>query len=444
MKIFSAKWVVPMDGPPIEYGEVVVDSGSIEAVRPISSPANERIDLGNAVLLPGLINAHSHIEYTALRGFLEDVPFFPWIRALTAIKSHFSQQDWILSAKLGALECLASGITTIGDNTDSGASLDAAVHAGLRGRIYQELFCIDHRTPPADVLDELVRKLAAHSKRKSGLLDVGISPHATYTINPEMFKAIREDPRTRDLPISIHVAESPAEMQLISEGNGPFAEMFERRGIQWQSPRVSPTQYVANQGILGKNTLIIHCTHQSNQDITLTAQSGAAIIHCPKSNAKLGAGIAPLAHWLKRTDLRLGIGTDSALSNNAHDLFEEMRFGLLLQRAALEEVLPVNARHMLELATSRGADALGFGNVVGTLTPGKRADLIAVDLGSLHVIPATDPVNALVYSSRASDVKLTVIDGRVCYSNGQFTDIDTDELRANAAVLAERISMIGN
>jgi cytosine/adenosine deaminase-related metal-dependent hydrolase len=191
MKVFSAKWIVPMDGTAIiEDGEVVIEGDTIAEVRPVQTPANERRDLGNAALLPGLINSHSHLEYTVLRGLLEDVSFFPWIRALTAAKATLDDEDWITSAKLGALECLSSGITTIADNTDSGAALDAALSAGLRGRIYQEFFCIDQRTSVDCVVGALVDKLNNLNQRKNERLHVGISPHATYTINPAMFKAI--------------------------------------------------------------------------------------------------------------------------------------------------------------------------------------------------------------------------------------------------------------
>ena len=431
-----------MDGPVIEDGEVVVVDNLIEAVRPIRTPSNERRDFGNAALLPGLINAHTHLEYTALRGFLEDVSFFPWIRTLNAVKANLKSEDWIDSAKLGALECLASGITTIADNTDSGAAFDAALWSGLRGRIYQEFFCIDHRTSIEEVVEDLVRKITRMSARTVKRLEIGISPHATYTINPAMFRAIRDDVRLRDLPLSIHIAESPAESRLIEHGDGPFADMYRRREIVWQSPGVTPTRYAADQGILKSNSLLIHCVHQNEDDIALVEQSDASIVHCPKSNAKLGAGIAPLTRWLKRRNLKIGIGTDSAVSNNSLDLFEEMRFALLLQRGEQEMVEQITALNLLTMATSGGASALGIDHLVGTLAPGKQADLIAVSFDGLHVVPASDPVKTVVYSSRASDVKLTVINGRVCYENGRFESIDASTAIAAASKIINKITTV--
>jgi len=220
--------------------------------------------------------------------------------------------------------------------------------------------------------------------------------------------------------------------------------MFVRRSINWMPPKVSPTRYVYDQGALKETTLLIHGVHQSLSDIALTHQSGASVIHCPKSNAKLGAGVAPLTEWLKVDGLKLGIGTDSAVSNNSIDLFEEMRFGLLMQRGKHEMVEGVTAAQMLELATVRGAKAMGLENTVGSLRPGLRADIIAVDLNALSLFPARSPLNTLVYSATARDVKLTIIDGEVCYDDLRFVGLDTDTLRVQAAALAHKLSLIGN
>ncbi len=422
--IYAARWILPMDAPPIENGEVVVEDGLISAVRARQTPAAECRDFGEAVLLPGLVNAHSHLEYTALRGFLEDVPFFPWIRALTAAKASLSADDWLWSARLGALECAASGITTLGDNTDAGVTMRVLAEAGQRGTVYQELFGIDDREPIGPILNGLHAKLAAHQQYASDRVKAGVSPHALYTIRPALFAAINEYVKANALPTSIHVAESPAESTLTELGEGPFAEMYVRRGITWQTPLMTPTQYAESMGALGPNTLAVHCVHQTDDDIRLLAETQAAIIHCPKSNAKLGAGIAPLAAWLRTDNLRVGLGTDSAVSNNSLDLWEEMRFALLLQRAKLEDVEAVTAAQVLRMATLGGAEAMGLSSQIGSLTLGKHADLIAVRLNQPHAIPATDPHAALVYSARASDVALTICGGEVIYDSGVWPTLD--------------------
>lgn len=439
--VYAARWVLPIDAPPFEDGEVVVEEGRIAAVRPRQSPASDCRDFGEAVLMPGLVNAHTHLEYTALRGFLEDVPFFPWIRALMAAKGHLNADDWLWSARLGALECIAGGITTIGDNTDAGVTMPVAVEAGLRGVIFQELFGIDHREPIEPIMEGLRRKIAALRLQASARVGVGVSPHALYTIRPALFAAINDYIERENLPTSIHIAESPAESALTEHGDGPFAEMFARRGIVWDAPRVSPTRYAADLGALGPRTLGVHCVHQTAEDIALLASSGAASVHCPKSNAKLGAGIAPLTRWLQTPGLRVSLGTDSAVSNNTLDLFEEMRFALLLQRAAGEEAEGVTARQVLHMATLGGADALGLADQTGSLTPGKRADLIAIKLDAAHATPTTDPEAALVYSARADDVVFSLCDGIVLFDNGAWPTLDVSAILKNARSVREKITV---
>ena len=422
--VYTARWVLPIDGVPLEHGEVVIEDGVIAAVRPCRTPANQRRDFGEAVLMPGLVNAHSHLEYTALRGFLEDVPFFPWIRALTAAKAALTAADWLWSARLGAVESIAAGTTTLGDNTDAGVTMRVLAESGLRGVVYQELFGIDDREPVGPILDSLRATVAVHRRLASDRVLVGVSPHALYTIRPALFTAINAYAAEEGLPTSIHIAESPSESALTERGEGPFAEMYARRGITWEAPKTTPTRYVAELGALGPTTLAVHCVHQTQADILLLAASGAAVIHCPKSNAKLGAGVAPLAAWLRTPGLHLGLGTDSAVSNNALDLFEEMRFALLLQRAVRQEVEVVTARDVVRMATLGGAEALGLAHQTGSLTPGKRADMIAVRLDRPHAVPATDPYAALVYTARADDVLCTLCDGEVLYDSGAWPTLD--------------------
>ena len=438
--VYAARWVLPVDAAPIVDGEVIVEDGVIAAVRPCRTPTNERRDLGDAILMPGLVNAHSHLEYTALRGFLEDVPFFPWIRALTAAKAALTAEDWLWSARLGALECLAAGITTLGDNTDAGVTMRVLAESGLRGVVYQELFGIDDREPIAPILDSLRVKVAAHQRLASDRVSVGVSPHALYTIRPALFAAINVYVAEAGLPTSIHIAESASESALTERGEGPFAEMYARRGITWEPPITTPTQYAADMDALGPQTLAVHCVHQTHADIALLASTGAAIIHCPKSNAKLGAGVAPLASWLQTPGLRLGLGTDSAVSNNALDLFEEMRFALLMQRAVRQDVEVVTARDVVRLATLGGAEAMGLSTQIGSLTPGKRADLIAVRLDRPHAVPATDPYAALVYAARADDVLFTLGNGEVLYDHGLWPTLDAPAIMNGARAARVKFS----
>ena len=437
-----ARWVLPVDGPAIENGEVVVSgakiiavgpAGATEADAPISDVPYNIIALGDAILLPGLVNVHTHLDYTVMRGLLEDIAFFPWIRELTMRKAALTQEDWRASAILGAAEAVAGGVTTIGDCTDSGAACLGAKTLGMRGIIYQEVFGIDELRSVQEIVAELVGKVARRRDETKGTaLHIGISPHSPYTVRPALMQALSELATNETLPVCIHTAESQAEAELLRSGTGAIAEMFTRRSIDWNVPKRSTVAYLDSFGIVGPQTLLVHGVQTSAGDRDIVRTRGAAWAHCPKSNAKLGNGVAPLGiltdirhkegealntirGFASQSRVRIGLGSDSVASNNTMDLFEEMRFAVLMQRAARRKIEAMTAREAVEMATIGGARALNLEAEIGSLTPGKRADICAVRLNDLHSFPAYDPYNALVYAARASDVVLTMIDGVIRY-----------------------------
>ena len=440
--IYRAAWVVPVTGEPIENGELVTQGDRIVAVRPAEGAIDSNgIDFGDAILIPGLVNVHTHLDYTFLRGCLEDVDFFPWIRELTARAFTIAPEDWAASATWGAAEAVSSGVTTIGDCSFSGAALHGAKTVGLGGIIYQEVFGIDeHRSVP-EILIDLQEKVAVLREQCSGsLLEVGISPHAPYTVRAALMRALGEYAEAEKLPVCIHAAESQAESSLLQNGSGPFAEMFARRGIAWEAPGTSTVAYLGELGVLGSRTLLVHGVQISASDRTILERHDVAWAHCPKSNAKLGAGIAPLGLLSQRSleeeseerdpgasnDAevrsygrypRVGLGSDSVASNNTVDLFEEMRFAVLMQRAAHRKIEVMSARAALELATIQGAHALRMESEIGSLEPCKRADFCVVALDQLHNSPVYDPYNALVYAARGSDVLYTVVGGKCRYDS---------------------------
>jgi cytosine/adenosine deaminase-related metal-dependent hydrolase len=410
--------VLPVVREPIENGEVVVEEGRIVEVRPATASATDALDFGDAILLPGLVNVHTHLDYTVMRGVLEDIPFFPWIRELTARKAALTWEDWIASATWGAAEAVAGGVTTLGDCTDSGAAFYGAKTLGMRGIVYQEVFGIDESQTVPDIVAELHAKVERLRADANGsLLTVGISPHAPYTVRPALFRTLAEYANAENLALCIHAAESRAEAELIRSGSGPIAEMFTRREIAWESPGVSTVAYLDSLGILGPRTLLVHGIQVSASDRHLCRERGVAWAHCPKSNAKLGNGVAPLG-ILGRTHFeesrsKIGLGSDSVASNNTMDMFEEMRFAVLMQRGARHRIEALTAREVVEMATIGGANALGMESEIGSIETGKRADLCVARLNDLHSAPAYDPYNALVYAARASDVLWTMIDGEV-------------------------------
>jgi len=420
--ILRAEWVLPVAREPIEQGEVVVQNGVIVDVRRRSGTRGgaDVLDFGEAVILPGLVNVHTHLELTALRGAVEDLPFFEWIRRLVEMKDVLAEQDWRDSALWGALEAAASGITTVADTTDSGASAYALLQTGLRGRVYQEVFAVQPEQSPTKTLGKLEDKLQwLHRATRGSLVEIGVAPHTLYTVRPAVMTALREYTREKGYPVCIHVAESADEIALLQEGKGKFAQMYAERGIPWETQGKHPVDILQEQGWLDANTLLVHAVHTDSRHAELFASTGTAIAHCPQSNAKLYNGVAPLSEWLAQ-EVKVGLGTDSVVSNNTLDMFAEMRSAVLLQRATRGVDSCMTARKAIEMATTGGAHALGMAERIGTLEPGKQADLCVLSLNGAHSFPTCDPVTALVFSAHASDVLMTMVAGKIVYRQGEY------------------------
>jgi 5-methylthioadenosine/S-adenosylhomocysteine deaminase len=240
-----------------------------------------------------------------------------------------------------------------------------------------------------------------------------------------------------ELPVMMHAAESLAEDQLLREGRGLFASGLAMRGIQWRTPGLSPIRYLQETGVLDTRPLLAHCIRVDDEDIEIIAQSGAGVAHCPKSNAKLGHGRAPLGKFLAH-NIRVGLGTDSVASNNSGDLIEEARFASLLAR--LEEQGRVDAATALTAATVGGARALKMEEQIGDLHEGKQADLAIVRFGATHQLPSYDPVSTLIFSSSGRDVIQTVVAGKEVFRDGRVTTVDEERLRFRMIEIASKLS----
>src|SRR5215831_19416552 len=411
-KIYSARWVLPISQPVIESGAVVIDGSNIAAVgnrhdmlAGFSGVPHE--DPGNAAILPGLVNTHSHLELTVMRGFLEPVEhdFFAWLRKLTVARLNMSEEDLFISAAYGAWEAARAGITCLADSSSFATqSMRALQEAGLRGIVYQESFGPDPRLAIENV-GKLRAQLDAMRVIETELVRAGVSPHAPYTVSAAQLQMIARLAIDQALPLMMHAAESEAEREFMVRGTGSFAEGLKARAIDWQAPGVSTVRYLHEHGVLETKPLLAHCIDVDETDLQLIKQAGAGIAHCPKSNAKLGHGHAPFARFLQQ-EIRVGLGSDSVASNNVCDIFEEARFAALL---ASERVC---AHEALVAATRGGARALGLEDRIGSLEPGMAADLTAVSLDDWHQQPVRDPVASLIFSSSGRDVVLTVVDGK--------------------------------
>ena len=447
--IYAARWVLPSSTAPVLNGAIVVERERIVAVGDRSNlsekfPDARFHDLGEAALLPGLVNVHSHLELTVMRGFLEtkEADFFAWLQKLTTARlERMTPEDLYVSAAWGACEAARAGVTCLGDASEAAAeSMRALSDVGLRGTVYQESFGPDPRLASENV-EKLKAKVAALRELETPLVRVGVSPHSPYTVCATQLKVISEFALAESLPVMMHAAESAAEDLLVREGSGPFAEELAKRGIEWQTPGVSTIRYLERTGILRTKPLLAHCIRVDDADIETIKEADAKVAHCPKSNAKLGHGRAKYATFLK-CGLDVGLGSDSVASNNTCDLLEESRFALLLARSAME---PADARDLLtaaqtlRTATLGGARSLGLASKIGEVREGLQADFIAVALNGAHQLPGYDPVSTLILASSGRDVLLTVVAGREVYSDGRVTTIDEDGLRARMIEIATKL-----
>lgn len=441
--VYRARWVLPVTAPPIRDGAVLVgDDGRIAAVGPAQSidaaPGTQIHDLGEAILLPGLINAHGHAELSVFRGALEELDFPDWILRLVGTKrAVLSSADLQAAARWSAIEAIRAGITTFAATEASDAAVHALDEAGLRGVIYQEVFGPD----PAQA-EEAMEGLRTKARRLRSLssdrVRIGISPHAPFTVSDRLYRAATEFARAEGLPMAVHIAESAAERALITRGDGAFAPGLRARGIDTPRRGRSSIELLDRLGVLAARPLLIHCVDLDGDDIERIADSESSVAHCPVANVKLGHGTAPIVE-LREAGITVALGTDSVGSNNRLDLLEEARIAALMQRGRLRRVDALPTETLLRMVTVEGARALGLQGEVGELRPGMQADLCAVSIEAPHTQPVHDPLATLFHAARGSDVILTVVAGRVLFAGESVLTLNEQEVRQAIEQCAERM-----
>jgi cytosine/adenosine deaminase-related metal-dependent hydrolase len=423
--VISADWVLPIEGPPLRDGAVAIEGGRIAAVGS-TDELGEGSHYAGAVIAPAFVNAHSHIEYAVYAGFGDSLTdFAEWIRLHTERKRRIGWEEYVAIARLGAAECLRSGIGTIGDCSFSGAAAVAMDELGLRGIAYLEVFGAD----PVDALaqfEELRGRAAEHFKERVAL---GVSPHAPYSISPAVYHACSE----LGHPLATHISESESEVRYLLDGGGAWET------ISWlvDPPGTTGTRLLAREGLLGPHVLAAHCVVIEPDEIALLAEHDVAVAHCPRSNAYVGCGIAPLRE-LRAAGLRVGVGTDGVSSTPSQDYFDELRAVVMMARARERRPDAMTAAVALELGTLGGARALGLEREIGSLVPGKRADLTVVSLEGSPYFPIEDPAAALVFGGAPERVLATFVDGEPRYERGgmEWHELTAAALSARRAMLA--------
>ena len=402
-----------MVGPPVRDGAVLIaEDGRIAAVgkaAEVPSPAGTtRRDGVGEVLLPGLINTHTHLELTGLAGQVDHDDFPSWIRQLRRVKEGRRFGEFLAAAREGVRRMLRAGVTTVADTGDSGAVLRALHEEGASGIAYQEVFGPD----PArleESIGELQDRVAEQQRYRSPRARLGVSPHAPYSVSGPLFRAVADFARRCRLPLAVHIAESQAESLLLQSGTGPFADSWRGRGIPLPSHPAhdppaggigSPVEWLDWFGVLGPATLCIHAVRLGPADIELLRRRGAGVAHCPLSNRRHEHGDAPLGA-LRDAGVPVGVGTDSEVSVGDLDLFAEAR--------AARALAGLDAAAALDLMTRGAARAIGFPEALGVLAPGAWGDVIAVTLAA--PLGAQDVAEAVLEAGHSA-VAETWIGGR--------------------------------
>ena len=436
MTVYEADWVCPATAEPIRNGAIAVENGRIEKVgAQWEFGGARRVSYPGCAIIPGFVNTHAHLELTILRGFLENVSFAEWILGLTKAKYQTLTRDALkASARLGAIEMLRSGVTALGEVMDVGTSWDAMKEFGLQGVAYQEVFGPEDSVA-AESMGRLRTKIDSFRKDETETFRIGVSPHAPYTVSETLYRMTADYARRESLRMTAHIAESRDETLFVREGAGPFGDSHRKRGFDVKPRGCSPLAYLHSLGALGPDMLLIHAIETDEGDIDRIHESGSVVVHCPKSNAKLGHRTAHVAD-MRQTGIVVALGTDSVASNNVADMFEEMRAAIFYQRTLTGRISALVARDAFRMATIDGARCLGLSSHVGSLDAGKRADFVVVDLGGPATQPVYDPIETMVYSASRADVRATYLAGRA-------VSIDDSELLEQVGEIAERLRTSG-
>ncbi len=432
--LIEARWVVPVEpaGIVLEHHSVAVQDGKIHAVVPSSDAvqrfeARERVTLDSHALIPGLVNVHTHAAMTLMRGLADDLPLMTWLTkhiwpAEAKHVSHAFVRDGTLIA---CAEMQRGGVTCMNDMYFfPEASAEACLRSGMRAAL--GLIAIEFPTAYAASADDYLSKgLALRDQlRHEELLSFCLAPHAPYTVNDATFTRVAGYAAELGLPVHVHLHETAHEI-------ADTANAFGRAGER-------PLERLHRLGLVNPQLIAVHAVHLNGTDIALLAKYGVSVAHCPTSNLKLASGIAPLAALLD-AGVNIGIGTDGAASNNRLDMFAEMRLAALLAKGSSGRADVLPAQTALHAATLGGARALGLDARIGSIAPGKYADLAAVDLGGIESQPVFDTISHLVYVSARSDVSDVWVNGRQVVKKQQLRWIAKEELESVALLWQNRV-----
>ena len=404
------------DGTILAVGADEDDSGDVAAAV---DDATEALDATNGLVIPGLVNAHTHVSMTLLRGYADDKPLDAWLREdIWPVEAALTDDDIAVGAELGVLEMIRSGTTAFADMYFAMDRVAAVVErAGVRARLGRGVVTVTKSDAEAAAdVDESLSFATSFDGEADGRIRTAFMPHSLTTVGESHLREGIARATAAGVPVHLHANETRDEVDPIVDEHG------ER-----------PLAYADSVGALGSDAFVAHCVHVDDSEIGLLAETDTAAVHCPASNMKLASGMAPVQR-LHEAGVTVALGTDGAASNNDLDLFDEMRDAAMVGKLAAGDASAVPAEAVVEMATAAGADALGLPG--GRIAPGAAADLAVVDLGAAHLTPVHDPVSQLVYAARGSDVRHTVCDGQVLMRDREVLTLDAESIRERAAVAA--------
>ncbi len=433
-QLIEARWVIPVEphGCVLENHAVAINAGSIVDLLPQTQAraryvAGETVSLGEHVLIPGLVNAHTHNPMILLRGLADDLPLKVWLEQhIWPIEAQVIGADFVRDGvELAIAEMLRGGTTCANENYFF-PDIAAAVYAAHGFRAVVGLPVVEFPTAWASSIDEYFARASevADSLRGQELLRASLAPHAPYTVTDSSFKRIRVLADQLDLPVHLHLHET-------AQGVEDSCHEYGMR----------PLQRLHGLGLINQRLIAVHMTQLTEAEIELCAEKGVSVVHCPESNLKLASGFCP-AEALRRAEVNLAIGTDGCASNNDLDMLGEMRTAALLAKGVSGEANAFSAAYALRAATLNGARAMGLGDRIGSIEPGKRADLVALRMDQLETQPLYNVISQLVYACPRSQVSHVWIDGCRQLQNGELIHMDKDALLAKARHWQARIAAL--
>lgn len=407
----------------LQNSSLAIDEDKIKYIGSIPDDfvPDKVIDCNKKVIMPGLINAHTHVAMSLFRNYADDLPLWQWLtEKIWPIEDRLTAEDIYWGSMLTIIELIKSGVTCFSDMyflMDEVAK--AVLQTGIRARLAWGM--VGENENDNTRFDLTKRFYREWNNKGNGRITVMAGPHAPYTCSPGYLKRVAEFAKQENIGIHIHLSESRKEVQ----------ESYSRYGK-------SPIKHVSDLGIFEVPTIAAHCVHLNDEDIKILAEKGVSVAYNPGSNLKLGNGFAPVEKLLEK-GVNVALGTDGSSSNNNVNMFEEISLAAIVNKGLSEDPTCIPAIKAIEMATKNGAKALGFENELGSIEVGKKADIIILDFNKAHLLPTHNVVSSIVYSAQASDVETVIIDGQVIMEKNELKTIDVEKVYYNVEKCIKRL-----